>query len=138
MRMIRVLVGLVMLALAFAGAAASGTALGFLLRQYSPPADIRPEVLELIGWMGWPQLTLLFVVTALYFIVAIKLFRRVKSHLWWAAAFVAHLVLWGWATFAGVLAPALPDGWPPVDLIVVGVNVASGVLILALARTHLD
>lgn len=138
MRILRVFVGLMMLALSFAGAAASGTALGFLLREYSPPAAIRPEVLQLIGWTSWPQLTLLFAVTALYFVVAIKLFRRVKAHLWWAAAFVAHLVLWGWAAFSGVLAPAFPANWPPVDLLVLAVSVVAGLLMLVLARTHLD
>lgn len=126
-----------MLALAFLGGAGGGAALGFQLRRYSPPADARAAHLDLLAWADWPQIAILFVAVACYFIVALKLFRRVKTLGLWATGFVAHVVIWGWAYYAGYVGPARPDGWP-VDLAALAASLLCGLSIAALGRTHLD
>jgi hypothetical protein len=138
MRILRIVLGLIVLVYALgSGAIAAGIA-AFKLRAWTPPGWVTPKELQLAETIPWAQLVLWAAVVLLYLVVAIKLFRRVKTFVFWAAAFVLSAANWLWLRASPAYDSATPPNLANIDYYVLGASLAVGALILVLRRTHLD
>ena len=138
MRVLRIIVGLVFLAYALMSLVVAGAMAAFKVGVFSPPPDAPAEQLQLMADTGWPQLALWFIAVALYFLVAIKLFRRAKTFVFWAVAFTIDLVLLLWSKAGPSYEAALSPEMLAADYGILGVNLVLGGLIWIMGRTHLD
>jgi hypothetical protein len=138
MRVLRIIVGLVVLAYALASLAGAGAIAAYRFDAWSPPDAVSSAARDLMGAMSWAQLAIWAVAIALYLVVAIKLLRRVKTFIFWSGAFLLDVVNWLWLRAEGWYDAAIPVGLIYADYAVLGVNLLVGVAILLLRRTHLD
>jgi hypothetical protein len=137
-KILRLVLGLIMLAYALTSLAGAAAVASFRLDAWGPPDAIAPAVRDLMAAMSWAQLLAWAAAIALYVVVAIKLLRRVKAFVFWSAAFVLDVVNWLWLRAEGYFDAAIPAGLVYVDYAVLGANLLAGALILLLGRTHLD
>ena len=137
MTALRIIVAGVVLVYALVSATLGGAIGAFKARLFSPPADTPPELLDYLASISWPQLALWFVMVALYLIVAIKLFRRAKTFVFWAAAFALDLVNWVW-TRAGEDYELALSSLLWADYAILAAALGLGGLIWFMGRTHLD
>lgn len=138
MRLLRIVLGLVVLVYALGSGAIAGGIVAFKLRAWTPPGWITPNELQLASTISWAQIALWATVVLLYLVVAIKLFRRVKAFVWWAAAFVLSAANWLWLRASPAYDSATPPNLANIDYYVLGASLVVGALILLLRRTHLD
>ena len=139
MRVLRSVVGVVILIYALAGAALGVTMASLHLGvEETPPAWASPAQADFLQHTSWPLIILWLVAMALHFVVALKLLRRVKTFLFWAGAFAAGFASWVWMRAGGYYEPAIPPSFLYADYLALTVSLAFGICIWVLGRTHLD
>ncbi len=138
MRLLRIVLGLIVLVYALGSAGIAAGIGAYKLDAWTPPSFVTPAELQLAETISWAQLALWAAVVLLYVVVAVKLFRRVKAFVFWAAAFVLSAANWLWLRASPAYDSAVPPDLASIDYYVLGASLVVGLLILALRRTHLD
>lgn len=132
------MLGVLILLYALASLAPVAMIAAFHLGRLSVPADTPTPRLEFMAATGWLQIAIWFASIALYLIVAIKLFRRAKAFVFWAAAFALSVITWLWAKAEGFYESAMSPSMLYADYVILAANLAVGALIWILGRTYLD